>query len=59
MKMRKELWFGFSLMAIIVVAVLLFMPWSNLLDGHLSKEDLGHLGLLMLALIVVAKEPHK
>ncbi|HEU4353575.1 MAG TPA: TRAP transporter large permease subunit [Burkholderiales bacterium] len=51
--MRKELWFGFTLMALIVVAVLIFMPWANLLDGHLSKEDLGHLGLLMLALIVV------
>ncbi len=54
MKLRKELWFGFSLMAMIVVAVLVFMPWSNLIDGHLSKQDLGHLGLLMLALIVVA-----
>jgi TRAP-type mannitol/chloroaromatic compound transport system permease large subunit len=53
-KLRKELWFGFSLMAIIVVVVMMFMPWTNLLDGHLSKEDLGHLGLLMLALIVVA-----
>ncbi len=54
MKLRKELWFGFSLMAIVIVAVLAFMPWANLLDGHLSREDLGHLGLLMLALIVVA-----
>ncbi len=54
MKLRKELWFGFSLMAIVIVAVLVFMPWANLLDGHLSREDLGHLGLLMLALIVVA-----
>ncbi len=54
MKLRKELWFGFSLMAIVVVAVLAFMPWANLLDGHLSKQDLGLLGLLMLALIVVA-----
>ncbi len=54
MKLRRELWFGFSLMAIVVVAVLAFMPWSHLLDGHLSKQDLGLLGLLMLALIVVA-----
>ncbi len=54
MKLRKELWFGFSLMAIIVVAVLVFMPWGGLIDGHLSKQDLGYLGLLMLALIVVA-----
>ncbi|HYM98273.1 MAG TPA: hypothetical protein VET25_00915, partial [Aestuariivirgaceae bacterium] len=46
MKLRKELWFGFSLMAIIVVAVLIFMPW-----GHVTN---GHLGLLMLALIVFA-----
>ena len=54
MKVRKELWFGFSLMAIIVVTVLFFMPWSHFADGHLSRADLGHLGLLMLALIVVA-----
>jgi tripartite ATP-independent transporter DctM subunit len=53
-KVRKELWFGFSLMAIIVVTVLVFMPWGNFFDGHLNKADLGHLGLLMLALIVVA-----
>jgi TRAP-type mannitol/chloroaromatic compound transport system permease large subunit len=53
-KLRKELWFGFALMALIVIGVLIFMPWGNLLDGHLSKEDLGHLGLLMLGLIVVA-----
>jgi TRAP-type mannitol/chloroaromatic compound transport system permease large subunit len=53
-KLRRELWFGFSLMALIVIAVLVFMPWSHLIDGHLSKEDLGYLGLLMLALIVVA-----
>ncbi|HEX9684234.1 MAG TPA: TRAP transporter large permease subunit [Burkholderiales bacterium] len=44
--MRKELWFGFSLMALIVAAVLVFMPWGNITNGHL--------GLLMLALIVVA-----
>jgi TRAP-type mannitol/chloroaromatic compound transport system permease large subunit len=44
--MRKELWFGFSLMAIILVAVLLLTPWGNMTNGHL--------GLLMLALIVVA-----
>ncbi|WP_439672534.1 TRAP-type C4-dicarboxylate transport system [Cupriavidus necator] len=45
--MRKELWFGISLMVLIVGAVAWFMPapadWTN-----------GHLGLLMLALIVVA-----
>jgi TRAP-type mannitol/chloroaromatic compound transport system permease large subunit len=54
MKLRKELWFGFSLMAVILVTVLVFTPWSNLFDGHLSQDDLGVLGLLMLALIVVA-----
>jgi TRAP-type mannitol/chloroaromatic compound transport system permease large subunit len=46
MTMRKELWFGFSLMAIIVAAILFFMPWGNMTNGHL--------GLLMLALVVVA-----
>ena len=54
MKLRKELWFGFSLMAVIVVTVLVLTPWSNLFDAHLSRADLGVLGLLMLALIVVA-----
>ena len=43
--MRKEMWFGFSLMAIIIAAVLLFTPWSSLTNGHV--------GLIMLALIVV------
>jgi TRAP-type mannitol/chloroaromatic compound transport system permease large subunit len=46
MRLRKELWFGFSLMAIIVTAILVLMPWGNITNGHL--------GLLMLALIVVA-----
>jgi len=45
-KVRKELWFGFSLMAVIVIALLVLTPWGNLTNGHL--------GLLMLALIVVA-----
>ena len=54
MIIRKELWFGFGLMALIVITVLVLTPWSNLFDAHLSKEDLGVLGLLMLALIVVA-----
>jgi len=45
-KVRKELWFGFALMAIIVIAILVFMPWGNITSGHI--------GLLMLALIVVA-----
>jgi TRAP-type mannitol/chloroaromatic compound transport system permease large subunit len=45
-KLRRELWFGFSLMAIIVITILVFMPWGNITNGHI--------GLLMLALIVVA-----
>ncbi|MCX7893206.1 MAG: TRAP transporter large permease subunit [Burkholderiales bacterium] len=45
MKVRKELWFGFSLMAAILVAVAVMTPWGNLTNGHL--------GLLMLALVVV------
>ncbi|MSQ52210.1 MAG: TRAP transporter large permease subunit [Betaproteobacteria bacterium] len=44
--MRKELWFGFSLMALILLTILIFTPWTNLTNGHL--------GLIMLALIVVA-----
>ncbi|MBI3140310.1 MAG: TRAP transporter large permease subunit [Rhodocyclales bacterium] len=44
--MRKELWFGFSLMAIILAAIAVFLPWGSMTNGHL--------GLLMLALIVVA-----
>ena len=46
MKLRKELWFGFSLMAIIVAVLLVVTPW-----GHLTN---GHLGLVMLGLVVVA-----
>jgi TRAP-type mannitol/chloroaromatic compound transport system permease large subunit len=45
MKLRKELWFGFTLIALIVAPTLLLMPW-----GHLTN---GHLGLMMLSLIVV------
>src|SRR5260221_208484 len=45
MKLRKELWFGFSLIALIILPTLLLMPW-----GHLTN---GHLGLMMLSLIVV------
>ena len=54
MKIRKELWFGFTLMAIILTTVAIFTPWSGFVDGHLSRADLGALGLLMLGLIVVA-----
>src|ERR671914_1707324 len=45
MKIRRELWFGFSLMAIILTTVVVFTPWTELRNPHL--------GLLMLALIVV------
>src|SRR5262245_33651474 len=41
-------------MAIIVDTVVWLTPWSHLFDAHLSREDLGVLELLMLALIVVA-----
>ena len=57
MKIRKELWFGFSLMAIILLVVIVFTPWANLADGHLSRAAQGSLGLLMLGLIVVAIMP--
>lgn len=46
MKIRKELWFGFSLMAIILLVMIPIMPWSNMTNGHW--------GLLMLGLVVVA-----
>lgn len=46
-KIRKELWFGFSLMAIIVLAAL-FMLVS------VERIERGHIGLLMLSLVVVA-----
>jgi len=43
---RKELWFGFSLMGIILLATIIFTPWTSMTNGHL--------GLLMLSLVVVA-----
>ena len=45
--MRKEVWFGVSILVAIVVSLFVLMP---------SPSDMtnGHLGLLMLALIVVA-----
>lgn len=45
--MRKELYFGFAIMAAIVVGTLAFMP-------PFSEMTNGHLGLLMLSLVVVA-----
>ena len=44
--MRKEVWFGLSIMALVVVLVFVLMPAP-------SQMTNGHLGLLMLALIVV------
>jgi TRAP-type mannitol/chloroaromatic compound transport system permease large subunit len=44
--MRKELYFGLGIMALIVLGVALVMPWGSMTNGHL--------GLLMLALVVVA-----
>ncbi len=47
MKIRKELWFGFSLMAIIVMAALYMLV-------SVQQIERGHVGLLMLSLVVVA-----
>src|SRR6186713_1642504 len=46
LKMRKELIFGFTIMGLILLPTLIFMPWTNLTNGHL--------GLMMLSLVVVA-----
>jgi TRAP-type mannitol/chloroaromatic compound transport system permease large subunit len=46
MRLPKELWFGFSLMALLLTPLIILMPWTQMTSGHL--------GLLMLALIVVA-----
>jgi len=46
MKLSKAVWFGFSCIALVVLLVAFLTPW-----GHLQT---GHLGLIMLALIVVA-----
>ena len=46
MKIRKELWFGFILMGVILTPLVVFTPWTNLTNGHL--------GLIMLGLVVVA-----
>ena len=47
MKLRKELWFGFTLMAIIVAAAAGMVLATDQMTN-------GHYGLLMLALVVVA-----
>jgi TRAP-type mannitol/chloroaromatic compound transport system permease large subunit len=53
-RIRREMLFGFTVMAVIVIPVLIFAPWGGFVDGHLNKADLGALGLIMLAMIVVA-----
>ena len=45
--MRKEVWFGVSILVAIVISLFVLMPPP-------SEMTNGHLGLLMLALIVVA-----
>jgi len=45
--MRKEVWFGLTIMAMVVIAVFVLLPSPSMMTN-------GHLGLLMLALIVVA-----
>ncbi len=47
MKIRKELWFGFSLMALIVMAAIIMLVSVPVIER-------GHIGLLMLSLVVVA-----
>jgi TRAP-type mannitol/chloroaromatic compound transport system permease large subunit len=47
MKIRKELWFGFSLMAVIIVAAIYMLIAVPVIER-------GHIGLLMLSLVVVA-----
>ena len=44
--MRKEVWFGLSMMALVVILVFVLMPPP-------SQMTNGHLGLLMLAMICV------
>ena len=45
--MRKELWFGFSLMAILIAGSVFMLVTAQTITN-------GHLGLLMLGLVVVA-----
>jgi TRAP-type mannitol/chloroaromatic compound transport system permease large subunit len=47
MKIRKELWFGFVLMALIIAGTAVMLLAAD-------KVSSGHLGLMMLALVVVA-----
>ena len=45
--MKKEVWFGLSIMAAVVLAAFILLPSP-------AEMKSGHLGLLMLALVVVA-----
>jgi len=45
--MKKEVWFGLTIMALVVLAAFVLLPAP-------SEMTNGHLGLLMLALVVVA-----
>ncbi len=45
--MKKEIWFGLSIMAAVVLAAFILLPAPSMMTN-------GHLGLLMLALVVVA-----
>ena len=45
--MKKEIWFGLSILVAVVISIFVFMPAP-------SQMTNGHLGLLMLGLIVVA-----
>ena len=47
MKIRKELWFGFTLMAIIIAGTATMLLMAPTITN-------GHLGLMMLSLVVVA-----
>jgi TRAP-type mannitol/chloroaromatic compound transport system permease large subunit len=46
LKLRKELYFGFTIMGLILLGVVVVTPWANVTNGHL--------GLIMLAMVVVA-----
>jgi len=46
-KIRKELWFGFSLMGLLVLGALYMLV-------SVERIERGHIGLLMLGLVVVA-----
>ena len=45
--MKKGVWFGLSIMALVVLATIVLLPPA-------SQMTNGHLGLLMLSLVVVA-----